>query len=207
MSLQEPPPAPGQGPDTLLLTQAVIGAVPQDGDRGLPHLREHLDQTVRLVSGAAPDLAGEFHALIHEVRFFEGASPSLSSTRTFGTVFIAAPSADRHPVRYLLDHLTREVSHHLLFALADVDALLDPGHPTRAGQRPLHEYVHQVFVLARLIHLWHALADQGETWAARCLHTDSRRFTEAARTVTDSAALTASGRSLLDSCVRLAGRT
>lgn len=213
MSLQEPPPGPGQESETLLLAQASIGAVPRDGERGLTHLRERLDQAVHLVTGAAPDLAGELHALIHEVRFFAGAGPSLSSTRTFGTVFIAAPAAGSHPVRYLLDHLTREASHHLLFALEGFDVLLDTSRNTRPtitarhGRRPPHEYLHEIFVLARLIHLWRALADQGETWAEQRLHADGRRFTAAAETLTETPVLTASGQSVFDSCVRLADQT
>ncbi|QQC88001.1 hypothetical protein [Streptomyces alfalfae] len=74
------------------------------------------------------------------------------------------------------------------------------------GRRPPHEYLREVFALARLMHLWRALADQTETWAEQRLHADGRRFAAAAETLTESPVLTASGQSVLASCVRLAER-
>lgn len=185
------------------LTVAEIRFEEAEEDR----FRKWVDEAFELAALASPEISAEVRTLISEVQYYDGPGPSLSSTRTFGTVFMALPPEDYTPVHYVLEHLTHEASHHMLFAMMAVDPLIAEDSdearfmsPVRPDPRPLYGIFHQAFVVARLVALWRALLEEGEGWALDKLRFDTGRFDGTIPVLDQHATLTEAGQALLDSC-------
>ncbi|WP_405059115.1 HEXXH motif-containing putative peptide modification protein [Kribbella sp. NBC_01505] len=165
-----------------------------------------VDEAIVLADEASSEIAAEVRELVTEVQFYRGPGPSLSSSRTFGTIFMALPDGTYDPVHYVLEHLMHEASHHQLFALMAADPmLLNPDgeryySPIRSDPRPLYGIYHQAFVLSRLVYLWDLLADRGHRWAKERTNYDRGQFRSADAVLREHGRFTDAGRRVPDSC-------
>ena len=125
---------------------------------------------LELLDATDPLLALELRALVKQIvdvgpppRLGGAKFGGVTSFMLWGAVFL---NVDRHRTPLdMMEGLVHETSHHLLFGLAERDALTSnplaicPSSPLRGGPRPVDGVLHATFVCARLHYLHRRLLD------------------------------------------------
>lgn len=124
--------------------------------------RPHLEAALKAMESAAPDLYGEFRALVSQIVLADGESGLYegggfqggSSFLLWGALFIN-PGNATDPVA-LVETLAHEAAHTLLFGLSIDEKLVDNpdserfSSPFRSDPRPMDGIYHATFVAARM---------------------------------------------------------
>lgn len=123
----------------------------------LPSASERVREALALLDAAAPELAGECRALVHEVVLVEtidGAPFGASSFQLWGALFL---KLKLHASRVeIAESLVHESAHALLFGFGMGKPLVENqeeelySSPLRGDLRPMDGVVHATYVLARM---------------------------------------------------------
>lgn len=177
--------------------------------------RERLQAAFQLISRALPELADEFDRLITQIILvapephaeyqFDGGS----SYMLWGGLFLNALSHENRIA--LVEVLAHESAHMLLFGFASDEALvLNPDEelypsPLRDDPRPMDGIYHSTYVSARMCWSMSRLLESGllddkdASFARSARDADRENFHDGYKVVNESAVLTATGRSVMQS--------
>ncbi len=138
----------------------------------LAYCRSNIDSVLATLQRVVPSTYRDVTEFISELRIFEGSSlRGASSPSYFGAVLIREPNPDTVTWLWFADHLTHEAAHHRLYIACGDDPLVATERtvtsPVRSDPRPLSGVMHALWVEARLVTTFRALAGVCESLPVR----------------------------------------
>lgn len=179
-----------------------------------PHVINEYDTLVReaisCIQTYASAMGNDFDTLLANLLLFKGPEGGkglvgASDVRVFGEVYLRVNDLDQHPIVYIAEHLTHEVSHLYLHALMAFDPLILNSSeeryeaPIRPDLRPMFGIYHATFVLSRMVWVFSNIVQhQPEPHFTEALALFQKQFRKGFEVVTAHAKLTEAGRKIVD---------